>query len=465
MNVFLILPKINSGCQWNVGLAFISSVLKNAGHKIDLFEISDYPKDINALLEKIRKFKPGLVGITANSHQFFYAKEIAKDIKKSFSAPIFVGGVHTILKPESLKESEYIDGVCVGEGEFSFLKLVNRMENGKDYFDIKNFWFKRRGEIVKNKREPLNNDLNVLPFPDRSIFGYFSVPGKKTPRFIFSRGCPFECSYCCNHAFKNIFKESGSYVRWRSVDLAISEIEKEKKEYDFDYFKLDDDTFSLNKIWMREFCKKLKEKKLGLGFECNIRPGTVNEEDMKFLKEAGCKMIKIGIEAGDVNQRKLILNRNFSNEDIIKTFDLAKKFGIKTFSFNIIGVPGETRKTIKATLDLNRMIRPDFMQVTAFYPYPMTLLGDLCFEKGYVGRDFEDSYMKKSILKLPTISSKEVEKAVKNFKFDVYWSYDKKKALKEKILQMKMFIINNSPLHFAAKVAYKPVKMIKNFAK
>lgn len=465
MNVFLILPKINSGCQWNVGLAFISSMIKNAGHNVSLFEISYYPKGTSSLLDKIKEFNPDVIGITANSHQFFYAKEIAKDIKKNFNVPIFVGGVHAILKPESITESHYIDGVCIGEGEFSFLELVNRIKKRKDYYDLKNFWFRQGEKIIKNERVPLIADLNSLPFPDRSVFEYFSTPGEKTPRFIFSRGCPFECSYCCNHALKKIFKDQGGYVRWRSVDLAIREIEEERKKYDFDYFKLDDDTFSLNKTWMRDFCKKLKEKKLGLSFECNIRPGTVNEEDMKFLKEAGCKMIKIGIEAGDVDQRKLILNRNFSNDDIVNTFAMAKKFSIKTFSFNIIGVPGETKETIKATVELNRMIKPDFMQVTAFYPYPMTTLGDLSFEKGYVGKDFEDSYMKKSILKLPTISNYDVERAVKNFKFDVYWSYDKKKALKEKMYQLKKYIIDSPFLHYLARIVYKPIKIIKNYTK
>ncbi len=465
MKILLILPKINSGCQWNVGLAFISSVLKKGGHKVSLVEYDKYPQDNDILFQKIKSFQPGIIGIGANSHQFFYACKISDYIKKEFNIPIFVGGVHTVLKPESILDCAPIDGVCIGEGEFSFLELVNRMEAKQDYFNLENFWFREKdGEIIKNKRGGLVKDLNKLPIPDRKIFSYFSEDIPKTPRFIFSRGCPFECTYCCNHAFKKSYQSKGQYLRWCSVEQALDEMEEVRNEFGFKYFKLDDDTFSLNKVWMREFCEKLASKNWGVTFECNIRPGTIEKEDMRILKKAGCRMIKIGIESGDLNLRKSIMKRNFSNEDIIKTFDLAKEFGIDTFSFNIIGVPGETKKTIQETINLNKRVKPSFMQVTAFYPYPMTFLGDLCFEKGYVGKEYEDSYMEKSVLRLPTISAKEIERAVKNFKFKVYWSYDKKKAIKEKFLNIRKFIIKTPILYLLAKTAYRPIKFIKKNA-
>ena len=212
---------------------------------------------------------------------------------------------------------------------------------------------------------------------------------------------------------------------------------------------------------MKEFCEKLAQKNWGVSFECNIRPGTINEEGMALLKKAGCKMIKVGIESGDSTLRKTIMNRLFSNEDIKRIFDLAKKFDIKTFSFNIVGVPGETKETIKTTIELNREIKPDFMQITAYYPYKTTSLGEICFKKGYVEKTNEDSYMEKSVLRLPTISKREIERAVKNFKFNVYISYDKKKALKEKLNQFKKFIIKNPIIYPVAKFFYQPIKFIK----
>lgn len=316
--------------------------------------------------------------------------------------------------------------------------------------------------MIKNNPRHLTDDLDSLPMPDRSIFKYFLDGGRKVPRFIFSRGCPFECTYCCNHAFKRIYRNLGQYVRWRSVDLALAEIEEARKKYSFDHFKLDDDTFSLNKAWLKEFCEKLSAKNWGLTFECNVRPGTLDEESTRLLKKAGCVMVKIGVETGSQDLRRRVLNRHFSNEDVIKTFALAKQYGLKTFSFNMIGIPDETPQSIKETIDLNRKIKPDFMQVTAFYPYLGTVLGDLCQSEGYIGGDSEDSYMEKSILTLPSISQKEIEEAVKNFKFNVYRFYNKKRALREKYLEVKKAVLADPLLYRLAKLVYQPLNFFKN---
>ena len=197
-------------------------------------------------------------------------------------------------------------------------------------------------------------------------------------------------------------------------------------------------------------------------FECNVRPGTIDNEGMLALKRGGCVLVKIGVETGNESLRKNVLNRRFSNEDIIRTFKIAKENGIKTFSFNMIGVPGESRETIKETIDLNAEIKPDFMQITIFFPYRGTVLGDLCFQKGYVDKHLEDSYMEKSSLRLPDISRRTIEMAARSFKFRVYWQYDKKKALKELVFRIKMFILSNPVLHLIIRKVYNLVKLVKN---
>lgn len=455
MRVFFVLLKINSDCQWHVGLSYISATLKKVGHEVELFELGNINEQKQLFWEKIKKFNPGVIGISANSHQIQYVEEVSNIIKSCAAAPVFLGGIHTTLNPGVVAELKNIDGICVGEGEEAFLELVETLSTGKDIKNVNNFWMKEGDEVFKNICRPLVDDLDFLPFPDRSIFNYFkNEKTKKTPRFIFSRGCPFDCAYCCNHAIKKVYKDLGKYVRFRSVNLAIAEIGAELQKYNFSHFKLDDDTFSLNKVWLKEFCEALAVKNWNLTFECNIRPGTIDDDGMMALKKGGCVLVKIGVETGNESLRKNVLNRRFSNEDIIKTFKMAKENGIKTFSFNMIGVPGETRQTIKETLDLNIEIKPDFMQVTIFFPYRGTVLGDLCFQKGYVGEHLEDSYMEKSSLRLPRISKHAIERAAMNFKFRVYWQYDKKKAFREAIFRIKMFILSNRMLHLIIKKVY-----------
>jgi len=240
------------------------------------------------------------------------------------------------------------------------------------------------------------------------------------------------------------------------VERAIEEIRSVQKQYHFKYFKIDDDTFSLNKDWVLEFCEKYV-KEFKMSFECNVRIGAIDEETLIALKKAGCSLIKVGLETGNEALRKEVLGRDISNQKVIELFELAKKIGILTFSFNMLGIPGETSQTIKETIDLNARIKPDFMQVTAFYPYPETQLGQKCLEQGLIAREHLDCYMEESVLELPNLSSKKIKKEVRNFVYHVYQQYDYKKALREKINQLKGFIISTPLLYRVIKPIYRMV--------
>ena len=460
MKVLFIVPKIGSQAKWLVGISFLSAVLKKAGYQVELLEIDD-KKEIDQINSFIESYQPQIIGLSVNSHQYFYAVEIAKKIKSEFNLPIFLGGVHATIRPEEVVEEKSFDGICVGEAEDSFLELVKRIEQKQDYIDVNNFWFKRDGKIVKNKISSLLINLDQLPLPDYSIFKYFKDIGQKEiiPRFIFSRGCPFNCTYCCNHIFKKIYAGQGQYLRFMSVGRALEQIRNFKEKYNFKHFKIDDDTFSLNKNWVLEFCDKYS-KEFNMSFECNIRIGAVDKEILISLKKAGCNLIKVGLETGNQNLRKEVLGRSISDKEIIELFDLAKEVGIKTFSFNMIGIPGETKKTIQETIDLNAKIKPDFIQVTAFYPYPGTILGQKCIEQRLITKDHVNSYMNESVLELPDLNSKQIKKAVKNFTYNVYKQYDFRKAIKEKIKQIKGFIISTPLLYKISRPIYRLIKNI-----
>lgn len=460
MKILLILLKIGSQAKSVVGIAFISAVLEKAGYQVELLEI-EKEDDIDKIIPFVESYQPRVIGLSANSHQYIYAIQIARAIKRNFNIPLFLGGVHATIRPEEAISEKSFDGICLGEGEEPFLELVRKIKKKQDYTGINNFWFRTNKRIIKNGIGHLLENLDQLPFPDYSIFNYFKKAGGKeiVPRLIFSRGCPFNCAYCCNHVFKKIYAGRGEYLRFRSVDKAIEEIGLTKEKYNFNHFKIDDDTFSLNKKWVLEFCEKYPEK-FKMSFECNVRPGTVDEKILRALKMAGCSLIKVGVEAGNETLRNKILNRNISNQDIISLFSLAKKIGLQTFSFNMIGIPGETKETIKETVDLNAKIRPDFMQVTAFYPYPGTILGEECVRKGLIAKKHIDNYMEDSVLKLPGLTSREIKKAVSNFEYNVYRQYNIKRAIQEKMRNIKKFIISTPLLYKIGKPIYRLIKQL-----
>lgn len=177
MKILFLFPKIGSDAQWVVGLAFMSAILKEAGHEVELLEIST-EEDKNKISPFIKSFQPQIIGLSTNFHQYAHCVQIAREIKKEFDIPLFIGGVHVTFRPDEVIQEKSFDGLCIGEGEYPFLELVKRMANNQEYTDIPNFWFRRGEKIIKNDLGPLVEDLDELPFPDRSIFKHFRGAGK-----------------------------------------------------------------------------------------------------------------------------------------------------------------------------------------------------------------------------------------------------------------------------------------------
>ena len=157
-------------------------------------------------------------------------------------------------------------------------------------------------------------------------------------------------------------------------------------------------------------------------FEVNVRVETIDEEGMRALKSINCSLLKVGLESGDLELRKKVLNRNITNEMLIEMFDLAHKIGLKAHTFNMVGVPGETVEKIRKTIRLNRRLRPDRVQVSIFYPYIGTPLGETVFRQGLVTGN-TDSYFTTSVLTLEELTREQIDFYAKYFKLMVYSGY------------------------------------------
>ncbi len=423
MRVLFIYPNIGQIVQYNHGIASLSAVLKQTGHKTSLFVANDnlYFK----LKNKISSYKPQVICFSIVSNYWSLSCSLAKKIKKDFDIKIFAGGMHCSIFPQSYDVNSPFDGICRGEGEEALLELVERIETQQIYLDVRNFWFKHDGKLIKNEIRPMIENLDILPFPDRDIFPDTQQDEK---RFMLSRGCPFACSYCSNKAYHELIKGKGKIIRRHSVDKAIEEITHTVKKYNPKIVHFDDDSFNIDKEWFCEFTKKYSDKSPP-PFRCNTRPELITEPAIQLFKKAGCSQINIGIESGDPEIRKNVLKRHMSNEQIINAFKLAKRYGIKTYSFNMVGIPGETMNSFRKTINLNQIIQPDKLQISIFYPYPGTELGDLCIEKGYLDKDSAYNYFYQSNLKLPGFNKRNILVNKLLFQFNVYKTKSFSKAV------------------------------------
>jgi anaerobic magnesium-protoporphyrin IX monomethyl ester cyclase len=416
MKVHFILPHVNTYSYPDVhlGLASISSVLKSRGHKVSLHYITKKPSR-KQILDVVQMERPDLIGFSAGANQIQYADEWSSWIKEEFDTPTICGGIHATLYPDEVISFSGIDALCRGEGEFPMLELIEDLQ----CTDIGNLWVKKGNTIIKNPIRQLISCLDDLPFPDYDLFDCCKILKDRRGDFVIiaSRGCPFSCTFCCNHALKKVYEGKGRYFRAFTVDSLLKHLKLLKNKYPISRWTFADDLFGLDRKWVLEFCEKYP-RVFDLEFECNARAENIDEELLGKLQSAHCSQIDMGIEVGNEWLRKEILLKNLSNEQIIKAFESAHKFGIKTSAYNMVGLPYETPEMIEETISLNRRVAPDQVGIHVFYPFPGTRLREVCKTEGFLSTRRTTSFMTESVLNLPTLPKKELDRLY--IKFYVY---------------------------------------------
>lgn len=394
------------------GVGGLSAVLKRAGIITSLIHLTASVIQHKDFLIRLEQENPDILAFSSTTLSFPVVRELAKLTKEMHpDILILCGGIHPTINPEDAIATFGIDVVCRGEGEGALLDLCHRLQSGEDYTNIPNLWVRTENIIHRNPIRSLIQDLNTLPFADRDIFDYKNLYMEQQGWgcIMVSRGCPFNCSYCCNHKLREINKNGGKYIRFRSVDNVIAEMEYILNRYSFiHYFHFDDDLPFLNQIWSEEFSEKYKER-INLPFRFNLRPDSIDEKQLQKLHQAGATEVKIGLESGNEYIANKILNRNLQISQVEKTFHMCQLVGMKTWSFNMVGIPEETPSRILDTIKLNARIQPDIVQVSIFFPFPGTDIWQICMEKGYLTDYVPMDFFSESAIKLDNLSKRQIE--------------------------------------------------------
>lgn len=374
-----------------LNILYIASVIKDLGLEVELFHLTSYRKrplllDKNRIIrhkfmERVKSFRPDIVAFSTMTVNFFITKAMCHWIKAHNREILtLVGGIHPTVDPNGTICSPNIDMICIGEGDEAIRDLLSKMMAGEEYIETKNFWFKQEYEIlldgiVRNDLRPLISNLDSLPFPDRECLDYKYMHAELYgANIITSRGCPYPCAYCQNKYLMDMCKDKGSFVRHRSLENIFNEIAFLIEGYNIKRLSFTDEVFTLNKQFLFGFCEEYR-KQFKLPFLCQTRPDLVNREVLTALKEAGCDFINMAIESGNDHVRKNILNRKIDREKILESFRVCRELGIRTGSFNIIGIPGENLSDIWDTINLNKEVDADRIFCTIFMPFKGTELG------------------------------------------------------------------------------------------
>jgi len=356
------------------GLAYLMGSV-NKKNDIQFFHIfkENHLIDVKDLIENNNWDFLG-ISFTTNQRKYVWEFFDITDVQKHF---IIGGGVHpTLDKQNTFKEFPEFDAICVGEAETPLLEFCERLDNNHDLYETPSFIFKLKDHTgkINYKVNPVEKLMHIdeLADPDYTVFDYkriISDSGNVFPMML-GRGCPYRCTYCASAHLWKEYPNPENWVRFPSIDRSIRIIKNNLNLYpDTRSIIFADDTFTVRKDWVHEFCETYK-KEIGLPFECNARVETINDNVCNDLKHAGCKSIDFGVESGSEWLRNNIVNRKHKNAVIIKAFNTLEKHGIRGFSYNIVGMPFETPSMMKQTYELNRYDLKSARYGRAFYYYP-----------------------------------------------------------------------------------------------
>ena len=223
MKIVFVYPNLTRLERVTLGLAYVASRVQERGHECHLVDYT-WGGGYEKTLDKIRVTGAKIVGLSVKSGEVDFCIDLSRKLKEELGCTIIWGGVHPSIDPEKTITLDCVDMICIGEGEEATAELLDTLEQNQLNTTIRNIWFKKNGEIIRNPIRTLTQNLDNLKFPDRDLHDtqlYIEQSG--TVDLIAGRGCPYQCSYCVEPTYAELFKGNGAFVRYRSVENVLDD--------------------------------------------------------------------------------------------------------------------------------------------------------------------------------------------------------------------------------------------------
>jgi radical SAM superfamily enzyme YgiQ (UPF0313 family) len=334
------------------------------------------------------RFEPHVLGISATSLYMGYVDEIIREVKLHRpDLRVIMGGWHCSLLPDDSINRSHVEAIVLGDGEFACEEYLDALEEGRPLTGIKGLWFKRGDEVVKNEKRRLIEDVDTLPVPDYDCWEDIEkyVFYNQMLYFMGNRGCPYACTYCSEVSLRKAIPGKG--IRRRSPRPLAREIEQQYGKYRDAGMRIAhffDPVFPFNLQWTKDFCDEYRRIGMAeqLPFSCFAHGDNMDEERVEVLASANCRILRVGIEAGNERIRREVYRKKVTNEGLRRIFDLCHEKGISVTGYNMIGGPGEDLSTLLDTFRLNKELRVDRPIFFTYRPLPATRGAELVAELG-----------------------------------------------------------------------------------
>lgn len=374
--------KIKAGVPINplLNLALLASPPIKADFKPKILDLNLIDDCDSFLRQEIRNEKPKFAGFTFTTPLFQESTRLARIIKETdANIKLIAGGPHATTFPEEILENSPFDIVAVGESDFVIKDLLELpVEN------VQGIVFKKDGAIVRNEKHKRIDDLDTLPFPAWNLYDLskYNTPSLSNiaspPGYLeTSRGCPWNCVFCN----KNIH---GFKFRMKTPERVVDEIEYMLK-VGFKEINLIDDTFNADIVRAKLICEEIIKRGIKFPWHPNngMRVDRVDRELFSLMKRSGCYTVSFGLESG--NQTILNnINKGIRLEQSEQAVRLAKLEGMETFGFFMLGLPGETEKTMQDTINFAKRLKLDVAKFNITIPLPGTKMFNEWEAKGNI---------------------------------------------------------------------------------
>lgn len=438
MKVYLLngpyMPRFTRDMRWQdtgrggtlyypIWLAYATGVLEQAGFEARLVDTPAWGWDMKQVLADIANFKPDLAVVDTSFPSLNNDISVAETIKGDYPdiKTVMVGAPASQFA-EKMLSSPGIDMVARWEFDFVLRDLLQAIDGGQSLQEVKGISYKDGSKVIHNPDRELTSseDLDKIPFVSQVYKNHLNVKDymlnysysmHPEVQIFTGRGCPFQCTFC---SWPQTLM--GRKHRTRSISNVLDEFEWVEKELkQVKQIFVEDDTFTVNKRYVIEFCQRYKERSLKIPWGGQARVG-LDYDTMRKMREANCMMVDIGYESGNDTILKNV-KKAITVEQIRSFAREARRAGLSIHGNWIIGLPGETKETIEATKRLIRETKADAITVAVVTPFPGTELYSWAKENGYLITEDPNEYLderghQKSIISYPGVSSQEIREAV-----------------------------------------------------
>jgi radical SAM superfamily enzyme YgiQ (UPF0313 family) len=383
MNVLLLAPPLSGMIRANypvsiegdtgryppVGLMYLaSSVEQDSAHHVD---VVDLHRPLDDAAGTLPRRAPDLVGVTTTTFNLVSALRTVNAAKKRYpDVPIVVGGPHAHIYPEETLAQDNIDYVVVGEGEESLPALCRALEGTGSLGEVPGLYYRDDGVAVLSRPAEPIEDLDALPFPDRTktdFRSYRNVTAKErySTYVISSRGCPYRCAYCHR-------PHMGKRFRAMSAGRVVEEV-AHCVSLGIDWVDFFDDTFTLDKKRAADICRMIIDRRIPVSWSVRTRVDRVDDGLFRLMARAGCKKVSLGIESG--RQHVLDkLDKGTTLRQCDEAIASARAAGLAVYADFMLGNPGESLEDMRATVDYACSLPIQYAQFSITTPYPGTPL-------------------------------------------------------------------------------------------